>query len=203
MITESTRFILVGPTGIHSSHTRPDPRLAIYSGLVRLEPDVGDVGPADVRGVDDRRRTSVLDSLARVERRLAVTERNDVGATHDKGVGLVPQSRGSDRVGRRLGLDDRGVEFRVVDAAVVVGVDHATGLEQRVEDGTAVRAEPVGDPAWLAKVPGTRLVVRRCVAEVDEEAGAWLRLALEVDAARLQARLDRREDTAVDAVVGV
>ena len=109
----------------------------------------------------------------------------------------------SDSLVAASALVDRGVELRDADAAVVVGVGHAAGLEQRVHDGAAVVAEPVGDPAWLADVPGAWPVVDRRVAEVNEEAGTGLRLADQVDATRLQAGLDRREDPRVHAVVGV
>src|SRR6266702_177049 len=168
-----------------------------------LEPDVGDVGPADVRLVDDRGRARLLHVRARVHQQLLAEQRDDDGIAHHVVVGLVPQAAGLADARRRLRLLDQAVQLGAAVAAVVGGVQHAVGLEQRGDDRAAVVPEPVGEPPGLPHVPDARLGVGRRVAEVDEEGPARLRLAVQFHPARPQARLERLEDRLVDAVVRV
>src|SRR6266571_7572402 len=166
-----------------AAHARPDRVASPVSRPCSAAgyPHVGDVG-AVVGPVDHRRRAQVLNPLAGVVRKQLVQQRDEDRVLHHVHVRLVPDRASRRQRGRRLRLLDQVVQRLAAVAAVVAGVDHAVGLEQRRDHGTAVVAEPVRDPARLAQVPRARLVVLRRVAEVDEEARARLALALQGDA---------------------
>src|SRR5215469_156227 len=144
------------PAG-HVSRARPEPLL---SGA--LEPDVGDVRPADVRrehdGAAARGLAGVLDvhdPLARVIRGVLVHQRDDHGVLHGRHVNLVPERVRLGEARRGLGRVDQAVNLGVAVAAVVDRAGHAVGAEERVDHGAAVvPAEPVGDPSDLRQVEG-------------------------------------------------
>src|SRR6266568_5661704 len=124
-------------------HTRPAHHYSFRALLPVLQPDVGEVGPADVRLVHDRGRARLLDVRAGVHQQLLAEQRDDDRVADHVVVGLAPQRASLADARRRLGLPDQAVQLLAAVAPVVRGVQHAVGLEQRRDDGPAVVAVPV------------------------------------------------------------
>src|SRR5215218_3218384 len=113
------------------------------------QPEVGDV---EVLG--ERRVDGVVDAAGVEQRQPLGLDGDDGGVAHDLHVGLMPEAgRGLLVLGGQRLVDQR-VDLGVVVVAVVgrVGAVGAA-VEQRLDDGPAVVAEPVGDPAGLGDVP--------------------------------------------------
>src|ERR1022692_762122 len=96
--------------------------------VLLLEPDIGDVRPADVRRVNDRCRLGLQHVRARVHQQLLAEQRDQDGIFHDVLVRGVPVVAGGGEAGGALSAMDQSVQCRAAVAPVVGGVQHAVGL---------------------------------------------------------------------------